>query len=248
MIIYPAIDLRQGRCVRLQQGSPDAETVFADDPVDAALRWAAEGAEWLHVVNLDGALGDGGMENLHALGRVLSAVDVPVQFGGGVRSVRDVRALLDLGVSRVVLGTAAVSQPEVVVEALMRVSPDQLAVGIDARDGRVAIHGWRDVTEIDAVTLGRRMARLGVARLVYTDVSRDGMLTGINLDATREMARETGLSITASGGVASIADIKALVTHRSEGIDGVIVGMALYRGTINLSQALHVAKGVEHAG
>jgi len=246
MIIYPAIDLRQGRCVRLQQGSPDAESVFAADPVDAARRWAAEGAEWLHVVNLDGALGQSGQENLRALQRILSAADVPVQFGGGVRSAKDVCALLDLGVSRVVLGTVAVSQPEVIVETLMRVSPDQLAVGIDARDGRVAIHGWRDVTEIDAVTLGRRMARLGVARLVYTDVSRDGMLTGINLDATREMARETGLSITASGGVASIADIEALVAHRSEGIDGVIIGMALYRGTIGLAQALKIARGDEH--
>jgi len=248
MIIYPAIDLRQGRCVRLQQGSPDAESVFAADPVDAARRWATEGARWLHVVNLDGALGDGGLENLRALERILSAVDVPVQFGGGVRSTKDVLSLLSAGVSRVVLGTVAVSQPEVVVETLMRVTPDQVAVGIDARGGRVAIHGWRDVTEVDAVTLGRRMARLGVARLVYTDVTRDGMLTGINLQATREMARETGLSITASGGVASIVDIEALVAHRSEGIDGVIIGMALYRGTIDLAQALQVAQGEEHAG
>ncbi len=246
MIIYPAIDLRHGRCVRLQQGLPDAEIVFADDPVDAARRWVAEGAEWLHVVNLDGALGDRALENVLALERILSAVDVPVQFGGGVRSTKDVLALLAAGVSRVVLGTVAVSQPEVVVETLMRVSPDQVAVGIDARNGRVAIRGWRDVTQIDALTLGRRMARLGVARLVYTDVARDGMLTGVNLDATRELARETGLSITASGGVASIADIEALVAHRSEGIDGVIIGMALYRGTIELAQALSIARGDEH--
>ncbi|MFO7696249.1 MAG: 1-(5-phosphoribosyl)-5-[(5-phosphoribosylamino)methylideneamino]imidazole-4-carboxamide isomerase [Anaerolineae bacterium] len=248
MIVYPAIDLRRGRCVRLQQGSTDAEIVFADDPVDAAQRWAAEGTQWLHVVNLDGALGEGGRENLRALERILAAVTVPVQFGGGLRSASDALRLLELGVSRVVLGTVAVSQPEVVVETLMRVSPDQVAVGIDARLGRVAIHGWRDVTDMPAVTLGRRMARLGVERLIYTDVARDGMLTGVNLEDTRDMARETGLSIIASGGVASIEDITALMAHRNEGIDGVIIGMALYRGTIDLRQALKVAGGAEDAG
>ncbi|MHB1318307.1 MAG: 1-(5-phosphoribosyl)-5-[(5-phosphoribosylamino)methylideneamino]imidazole-4-carboxamide isomerase [Anaerolineae bacterium] len=248
MIIYPAIDLRRGRCVRLQQGSIDAETVFDDDPVQAALRWVAQGAQWLHIVNLDGALGEGGRENLEALKRILSELKVPVQFGGGLRSASDAFRLLDSGVSRVVLGTVAVSRPEVVVETLMRVSPDRVAVGIDARLGRVAIHGWRDVTDMPAVTLGRRMARLGVERLVYTDVARDGMLTGVNLEETREMARETGLSIIASGGVASIDDVAALRAHRNEGIDGVIIGMALYRGTINLPQALQIALGGKDAG
>jgi len=247
MIIYPAIDLRRGRCVRLRQGSVDAETVFADDPVDAAARWENEGAQWLHLVNLDGALGDSAQENLEALRRILAAVHVPIQFGGGLRSTADALTLLDMGVSRVILGTVAVSRPEVVVEALMRAQPDQVAVGIDARAGRVAIHGWRDVTEVPAVQLGRRMARLGVERVVYTDVSRDGMLAGINLAETREMARETGLSVIASGGVATTKDLSDLMKHRDEGIDGVIVGMALYRGTIELAQALEIAKGVADA-
>jgi phosphoribosylformimino-5-aminoimidazole carboxamide ribotide isomerase len=248
VIVYPAIDLRHGRCVRLKQGSPDAVLVFADDPVEAARRWVAQGAQWLHVVNLDGALGDAGQENINALERILTAVDVPVQFGGGVRSAEDSVRLLNSGVSRVVLGTVAVAHPEVVVETLLRVSADQVAVGIDARQGRVAIRGWREVTDISAVVLGRRMARLGVERLIYTDVARDGMLTGVNLTDTREMARETGLSIIASGGVASIEDIIMLTAHRSEGIDGVIVGMALYRGDLDLAEALQAAKGAEDAG
>jgi len=248
MIVYPAIDLRRGRCVRLRQGRPEAESVFADDPAVAARRWAAQGAEWLHVVNLDGALGETGHENLAALDRILAAVEIPVQFGGGLRSSEDALHLLDQGVSRVILGTVAVSHPEVVIETLMRTSPDQVAVGIDARQGRVAIHGWREVAEIDAVSLGLRMARLGVERLVYTDVSRDGMLAGVNLEDTLTLARETALSIIASGGVATLQDIAQLAEHRNEGIDGVIVGMALYCGQIDLAEALRVAKGAGDAG
>jgi phosphoribosylformimino-5-aminoimidazole carboxamide ribotide isomerase len=248
VIVYPAIDLRRGRCVRLQQGDAEAETVFADDPVDAARRWAAQGAEWLHIVNLDGALGDAGTANLEALARMLAAVSLPVQFGGGLRTAADVDRVLGLGVARVVLGTAAVRHPEVVVQVLMRTPADRVAVGIDARDGRVAIDGWRETTGVPAVTLGRRMARLGVERLVYTDVGRDGMLTGANVQATREMALETGLSITASGGVASLEDIAALKAHQNEGIDGVIVGMAIYRGALDLASAIRMAKGGEDAG
>ncbi|MGI6368175.1 MAG: 1-(5-phosphoribosyl)-5-[(5-phosphoribosylamino)methylideneamino]imidazole-4-carboxamide isomerase [Anaerolineae bacterium] len=247
MIIYPAIDLRQGRCVRLQQGLPSAQVVFSEEPAVVARRWAAQGAEWLHVVNLDGALGEGGQRNLAALDEILAAVDLPVQFGGGIRTLEDAQALVARGVSRVVLGTAAVAHPEVVVQALMRLEPDQVAVGIDARDGRVAIHGWQNLTEVPALTLGMRMARLGVPRLVYTDVSRDGMLAGVNLDATVQMARTTGLSVTASGGVASIEDIRSLAGHRSQGIDGVIVGMALYRNAIDLSEAIAVAQGESNA-
>jgi phosphoribosylformimino-5-aminoimidazole carboxamide ribotide isomerase len=248
MIIYPAIDLRHGRCVRLKQGSPDAEIVFDDDPVEAARRWVSLGAQWLHVVNLDGALGDDGQENVAALERILAAVDVPVQFGGGMRTAKDALRVLAQGVSRVVLGTVAVAHPEVVVETLLRASADQVAVGIDARQGQIAIHGWRDTTEISAVALGRTMARLGVERLIYTDVARDGMLSGVNLAETRDLARETGLSIIASGGVASIEDIITLTAHRSEGIDGVIIGMALYQGKVDLTEALQVAKGAEDAG
>ena len=238
MIIYPAIDLRGGRCVRLQQGDFARETVYADDPVEAAGRWAAEGAAWLHVVNLDGALGRSGEANLAALARIRRAVDLPIQFGGGLRSVEDVDRVLGLGVARVILGTVAIREPEVVREALARYGAERIAVGIDARDGRVAISGWVDVSEVEAVDLGRRMAALGVQRVVYTDVARDGMLTGPNVPATAALARETGLRVIASGGVSSLDDLEQLAAHAADGIDGVIVGMALYEGRLTLPEAL----------
>jgi phosphoribosylformimino-5-aminoimidazole carboxamide ribotide isomerase len=238
MIIFPAIDLRGGRCVRLVQGDPAAETVFADDPVVAAERWAAEGATWLHVVNLDGALGEGGARNLAALERILAAVSIPVQCGGGLRSAADVAQLLDLGVARVILGTVAVREPVVVQEALARHGAERVAVGIDARGGEVAIHGWAEGSGVQALALAQQMRSLGVERVVYTDVARDGMLQGVNVAATAELARESGLRVIASGGVASLEDIRALRARAAEGIEGVIVGMALYRGTLRLPEAL----------
>lgn len=243
MIVYPAIDLRGGRCVRLQQGDFAAETVFADDPAEAAHRWAAQGAEWLHVVNLDGALGRSAEENLAALGRILQAISLPVQFGGGVRSADDVGRLLDLGVARVVLGTVAVRDPHVVAESLMRYGVERVCVGIDAREGRAAIQGWAEVPGIGMNALAEQMRALGVARLVYTDVGRDGMLSGVNVEATARLARETRLRVIASGGVASLDDIRALLAYQAEGIEGVIIGMALYRGVFSLAEAIKVAQG-----
>ena len=242
MIIYPAIDLRKGRCVRLQQGDVAAETVFADDPVDAARRWASEGAGWLHVVNLDGALGESGSRNLDGLKRILTAVDLPVQFGGGLRSIEDVDRLLGLGVMRVVLGTVAVRKPQVVAEALSRHGPQRISVGIDARDGYVAVHGWAEISDVKAVDLAVRMRSLGAALIIYTDVGRDGMLSGANIQGTVDLARATGLRVIASGGVSSLNDIRALKAHEPDGIEGVIVGMALYQGLIDLSQALALAQ------
>lgn len=242
MIVYPAVDMRKGRCVRLVQGDADAETVFADDPVDAAQRWVSEGTEWLHLVNLDGALGDSGEENLAALVRILGAVDVPVQFGGGLRSLDDVGQLLGMGASRVILGTVAVREPQVVERAIARHGPDHISVGIDARDGYVAIHGWVDVSEVAADDLARRMRDMGVERVVHTDVSRDGMLTGVNVEASAELAQASGVQVIASGGVASLDDIRACKAREGEGIEGVIVGMALYRGAFRLSEALSIAR------
>jgi len=245
VIVYPAIDLRAGRCVRLQQGRFDAETAFADDPAEVARRWVNEGAEWLHVVNLDGALGEGDTgdsPNLAALARILSAVAVPVQFGGGVRSLADVDRLLERGVARVILGTVAVRRPEVVGEAVARHSAERVAVGIDARDGRVTVQGWTEAAEIGATELAARMAALGVTYAVYTDVGRDGMLLGVNVEATAHLARTSGLRVIASGGVATLDDLRALRAREAEGIVGVIIGMALYRGAIRLADALAVAK------
>ncbi len=243
MIIYPAIDLRRGRCVRLQQGAFEAETVFADDPVDAARRWESEGAEWLHVVNLDGAIGDSVSANLTALDRILAAVQVPVQFGGGVRSADDVARLLARGVARVIIGSVAVTHPEVVRAALEAHGPDAVAVGIDAREGRVAIHGWAETSARDAVALAVEMAALGVRRIVHTDVQRDGMLTGVNLAACRRMARAAGVGVVASGGVAGLDDVRAACAAAAEGIEGLIIGMALYRGAISLAEALRLTQG-----
>lgn len=243
MIIYPAIDLRKGRCVRLQQGDATAETVFAADPADAARRWLAEGAEWLHVVNLDGALGEAAGENLAALERILPVASVPVQFGGGLRTLEDVARLLELGVARVILGTAAVRQPELVQAAVAQYGAERVLVGIDARDGLVAVHGWLDTSTVRAADLGGQMRALGVTRLVYTDIHRDGMLTGVNAEATAALARETGLRVIASGGVATLDDIQRLRACEPEGVDGVIIGMALYRGAIALPAALRVARG-----
>jgi len=244
VIVYPAIDMRGGRCVRLRQGDFAAETVFADDPADAARRWVDEGAAWLHVVNLDGALGEVGADspNLAALERILRVVPAPVQFGGGVRSLGDVARLLGLGVARVILGTVAVRQPEVVAEAVAQHGAERVAVGIDARDGRVTVQGWTEAAETTAPELAARMAALGVRHAIYTDVGRDGMLVGVNVEGTVGLARASGLQVIASGGVASLDDVRALKAREDEGIAGVIIGMALYRGAIRLPEALAVAR------
>lgn len=243
MIVYPAIDLRGGRCVRLTQGDFGRETVFADDPVWAAERWAGEGAEWLHVVNLDGALGTTAEANLDALRRIRRAVDVPIQFGGGLRSADDVGLALEMGVSRAILGTVAVREPQVVAEALARHGPERVSVGIDARGGRVAVQGWTDVSDLSAVELGRRMAELGVTRVVYTDIARDGTLSGPDVEGTARLARATGLSVIASGGVSSYDDLRRLREGAREGIEGAVIGMALYRGAVSLREAIELLKG-----
>jgi len=242
MIVYPAIDLRKGRCVRLRQGDPSSEIAFSGNPPMVAAKWAAEGAQWLHVVNLDGALGESAEENLSALGGILGTVKIPVQFGGGIRSLADIDRLLGMGVARVVLGTLAVLQPEVVEQAIHRYGPDRIAVGIDARGGKVSIHGWQEQQDLEATDLATQMIRRGVMRIVYTDIGRDGMLSGVNLEAIRHMCRPK-LRLIASGGVACLSDLEALVALEDQGVEGVIIGMALYRGAIRLPDALRVARG-----
>ncbi|NLG49549.1 MAG: 1-(5-phosphoribosyl)-5-[(5-phosphoribosylamino)methylideneamino]imidazole-4-carboxamide isomerase [Chloroflexi bacterium] len=243
MIIYPAIDLRGGRCVRLRQGDFAEETVFAEDPALVAQRWAAEGAGWLHVVNLDGAVGEKATANLAALQRILDAVQLPVQFGGGLRRLEDVARVLEMGVSRVILGTVALREPAIVEQAIARYGAQAVSVGIDARDGRVAVQGWLDVSDVQAVELARRVRAQGVERIVYTDISRDGMLTGVNVEATAQLALASGLRVIASGGVASLEDVRAIKQREADGIEGVIIGMALYRGAVPLEQALTIASG-----
>lgn len=255
MVIYPAIDLRQGRCVRLVQGDPKAETVVGDDPIATARGWVRMGAEWLHVVNLDGAFGDevrvgqsvGPLaRNIEALRGILKAVGVPVQFGGGLRTIADIEAALSMGVARVVIGTAAITDPVLVQEALARFGSKRIALAVDARDGQVATHGWQKLSGMAAVALVLQMKTLGVTRVIYTDIARDGTLTGVNAAACAALATESGLAVIASGGVASLEDVHRVKAVETVGVDGLIIGKALYAGQIDLSEALEVACSCEN--
>jgi len=234
MIIYPAIDLRGGKVVRLKEGDPARLTAYSDDPAETARRWLEAGAQWLHVVNLDGAFGESEDVNLSALESILK-LGARVQFGGGMRSLESIEAALSLGVSRVILGTIAIEQPEIVRDALTRFGAEKIAVGIDARDGLVRTRGWKDDSGIPAFDLARQMRTLGLATAIFTDVSRDGLGSGLNIAATRELADASGLDVIASGGVHTIADVKAT---KDAGLAGCIIGRALYEGTIVLKDVL----------
>jgi phosphoribosylformimino-5-aminoimidazole carboxamide ribotide isomerase len=238
MIVYPAIDLRGGRVVRLVQGDPARETVHSDDPLATAQRWRDAGAGWLHVINLDGALG-GASSNLAILAQ-LAQVGLPIQFGGGLRSPEDTQQALEAGAARVILGTLAVRQPDAAGEAVRRFGPEAVAVALDAQGGRVATHGWQEQSDWTPVGLGQRFADMGVRHALYTDISRDGGLTGVNVEATARLARETGLSVIASGGVASLDDVRALAATKA-GIAGVVIGKALYTGAFTLEDAIRAS-------
>ena len=242
MIVYPAIDLRHGRCVRLVQGDPRAETVVGDDPAAVARRWVGLGAAWLHVVNLDGAFGEEGSANAAALHDILAAVEAQIQFGGGLRSMADIEAALALGVARVVVGTAAIADPDLLHRALGRFGSERVAVGIDARDGIVATHGWQQSSGVTALDLARRMKALGVTRAVYTDIGRDGTLTGVNAAACAALAQTSGLAVIASGGVATLDDIRRVKAVEAGGVEGAVVGKALYAGQVDLAEALEIAR------
>ena len=234
--IYPAIDLRAGRVVRLAQGDPERETDYGHDPLRVARRWEASGARWVHVVNLDGAFGEAGQENRLALTHILQT-SLRVQFGGGIRDATTLGRALDLGVSRVVVGTGFAEDPAFVHAALQTYGPERVAVGIDARDGIVQIRGWQEAAPYQALDLARRWAELGGRWLIFTDISRDGMGSGINVQATAELASETGLSVIASGGVATLDDVRRVC---DAGLAGVIIGRALYEKQVHLEDALRL--------
>ena len=240
MIIYPAIDVRGGRCVRLTEGRFDAETVFADDPAEMALKWAGLGAEFLHLVDLDGALAGEG-KNVPVIERILQSVSIPVQLGGGIRNLETIEKLLSLGVTRLILGSAAVKNPQLVEEACKKY-PGHIAVGIDAKNGEVAIEGWGQGSGVAATELAKKMAAYGVETIIYTDISRDGMLSGVNVEATAALARACSVPIIASGGVASLEDIRRVKAVESDGVQGCIIGKAIYTGAVDLKAALALAK------
>lgn len=240
MILFPAIDIRNGRCVRLTEGKFECETVFAEDPAEMAVRWADAGAEYLHVVDLDGALA-GQSGNTEVIKRILAKVKMPVQVGGGIRTLANIENMLALGVSRVILGSVAVRNPELVREACQKF-PGQVVVGIDAKNGEVAVEGWGIGGGIGAIELAKKMAAVGVEHIIFTDISRDGMLSGVNVEATAELAKASGVKVIASGGVSSLADLKALQAHEADGIEGCIVGKAIYTGALDLKEALAALK------
>jgi len=240
MLIIPAIDLRNGQCVRLAQGRKDATKVYNADPVEVALSFEDDGAEMLHVVDLDGAFSEPNSRNRRALRKILDTVGIPVQFGGGLRTIEDIFDAIDIGLNRVVIGTVAAESPETFAEMLAKFGSGIIVAGIDANLGQAVTRGWETEAEIDALTLARRVAAIGVERIVYTDIQRDGMLTGPNVEQTSLIARETGLKVTASGGVSSIDDLLKLKAAVESGVDSVIVGKALYERRFTLRAALEV--------
>ena len=233
-IVYPAIDLRNGKVVRLKEGDPARMTAYSDDPAETARRWLGTGAKWLHIVNLDGAFGESDQANHSALESILK-LGAHVQFGGGLRSLDAMEAALSLGVRRVVLGTVAIDHPDLVSYALKKFGEDKIAVGIDARHGFVRVRGWKDDSGVSAPDLALQMRSLGLQTVIFTDVSRDGLGTGLNIAATRELAEVSGLDVIASGGVHTLTDV---IAAKAAGLSGAIIGRALYEGTIDLKKAL----------
>ena len=240
MIVIPAIDLKNGKCVRLLQGRKSEMTVYNENPVEVAKEFAAVGAEMIHVVDLDGAFDGAESPNRAVVREIVNAVDVPIEFGGGIRTLTDVEELRAAGVARVVLGTVAAESPHLLKDFVSNFSYT-ICVGIDARDGRVMTRGWEAATPLLAVDLARSVAECGVERIVYTDIARDGMLTGPNIEQTLAIARVANLNVTASGGVSSLDDIKRLRDAGDPRLDSVIVGKALYEGKFKLEEALSVA-------
>jgi phosphoribosylformimino-5-aminoimidazole carboxamide ribotide isomerase len=240
MILFPAIDLKDGQCVRLAEGDMARATTFNPDPADQARKFAAAGFRWLHVVDLNGAFA-GRSVNGSAVEAILAAVDLPVQLGGGVRDIAAIEGWLDKGVARVILGTVAVKEPELVLAAA-RAFPRQIAVGIDARDGKVAINGWAEATRTDAIALAKRFQDAGIAAIIYTDIARDGLLKGLNIPATLTLANAVDVPVIASGGVASLADIERMMQPDCAILEGAIIGRALYDGRIEPKRALALTR------
>jgi len=239
MLIIPAIDLKDGNCVRLRQGRMEDDTLFSTDPAQMARRWQREGACYLHLVDLNGAFA-GSPVNREAIASIVDALDIPCQLGGGIRSLATIEDYLTLGLDRVILGTVAVEHESLVAEAARRF-PGRICVGIDARRGKVSTRGWAEETELEALDLARKMQDFGVAAIIYTDILRDGMQTGINLEETGRLAESLDVPVIASGGIASLEDVKLLLTIADKGVAGAITGRALYEGTLDLGEAMKLA-------
>lgn len=242
MIVIPAIDLKEGKCVRLEQGLMEKDTIFSDNPGAQAREWQDQGAELLHIVDLDGAFA-GQPKNRGAIEAILKAITIPAQLGGGIRDLATIEAYLSLGLSRVIIGTAAQRNPELVRQACAQF-PGRIVVGIDAKNGMVAVQGWAELTDVTAVDLAKKFEGFGVSAIIYTDIARDGMLQGPNLEATKGLAESISIPVIASGGVSSLRDIENLMAIESFGVSGVITGKAVYTGAIRLTEAVALTKGL----
>src|ERR1700742_2223354 len=240
MILFPAIDLKDGQCVRLVRGAMESATVFNADPAAQAKEFADAGFEWLHCVDLNGAF-DGRSTNADAIKSIRAAISLPIQLGGGIRDMAGIEGWLAAGISRIILGTAALKNPALVKEAA-KAHPGQIAVGIDAKDGKVAVEGWAETSQLDVADLARRFEDAGVAAIIFTDIARDGMLQGVNVEATAALAKQVQIPVIASGGVAGIGDIEALKSADEPNILGVIIGRALYDGRIDPAAAIKLAR------
>ena len=240
MIIFPAVDIRNGKCVRLIQGRADQETVFGDDPVAMGLKWQEAGAQWLHVVDLDGAF-TSAPRNFESIRRLRRAVTIPMQLGGGIRTLDTIASYVELGIDRLILGTVVLKDPELVSRAC-EIYPGQIAIGLDAKDGLVAVEGWTEVSSRPVLDVARDLATLKPAAFIYTDISRDGVKRGVNVEATRSMAEAVEVPVIASGGVSSLQDIQALRPLEPLGVIGVIIGRALYDGLVDLAEAISLAR------
>ena len=250
MQIFAAIDLKNGKCVRLKQGDPDAETIYVENPAAMAQTWESIGTDWLHVVNLDGAFGDSekSAKNIDALQSILDRVNVPVQFGGGLRTPDDIEQALNMGVSRVIIGSMAADRPRQMLDILGQFGAEQVVLGLDVKNGKVATHGWRKLAETSAVDLVKVIQTAGLKHVIYTDISRDGMLSGINLESSVALAQAGNVpgqaerfKVIVSGGVASIEDVKQVKANEDNGLEGLIIGKALYAGTVDLAEAMRIA-------
>lgn len=240
MLIIPAIDLKEGKCVRLEQGLMDKATVYSEDPATTAKHWESQGAELLHVVDLNGAFA-GAPKNLDAIKAIRGAIRIPIEVGGGIRDIATIETLVSIGIDRIILGTAAIENPAFVREACEKF-PGRIIVGIDAKEGLVAIKGWAEVTKVEAIDLALKMQDYGVIAVIYTDIKRDGMLSGPNIEATKALAKALHIPVIASGGVHTMKDIENLMTARHAGVSGVITGKAIYSGSLNLKEAITFVK------
>ncbi len=240
MIIIPAVDIKDGKCVRLLQGRMDAETVFSDDPAAMAKKWEDQGGEIIHLIDLDGAVGKM-PKNFNSIKKILESINVPVQLGGGIRDMDTIEKYLALGVEKVIIGTEAIKNPQLVADACKKF-PGRIVVGIDAKNGLVAIEGWTEITGVKAVDLAKELEDCGVAAINFTDIHRDGMQTGPNIEETGRLAESVSIPVVASGGVSTIEDIRNLLPIQKSGVIGVITGRALYDGTLDLKEAIEIAK------